>query len=224
MLIGSSKKLSKISSISIQVFESVVERVVDFKYLGVTFSSDMTRLDHLCELSTKINQRLGLLKRIKHLLPRSARLLYYNSLILPLFDYGDIIWGDKNNFMIMESLQVLPNKAAKIILDRPIHSSLSDALEELNWIKLDKRRHYHRCLYIYKSVNNLLTTHVTLTNLFDVHDYNTRNSQNFRLPAVKTNWGKQRLAYQAVKEWNSLPMNIRNCSSPKTFKTLFFNM
>ena len=91
MLIGSSKKLSKISSISIQVFDNVVERVVDFKYLGVTFSSNMTWSDNLCELSTKIKQRLGLLKRIKQLLLRSARLLYYNSLVLPLFDYGDII-------------------------------------------------------------------------------------------------------------------------------------
>lgn len=221
---GSSKKLSKISSISTQVFGRVVESVVDFKHLGVTFSSDMTWSDHIGELSIKINQRLGLLKRIKNLLPRSARLLYYNSLILPLFDYGDIVWGDKNNLTIMESLQVLQNKAAKVILDRPIYSSASDALQELNWVRLDKRRHYHRCLYIYKTINNLLTTHLTLINLFDVHRYNTRNSQNLRLPAVKTNWGKQRLAYQAVKEWNSLAMYVRNCSSCKTFKTLFFDM
>ena len=91
MPIGSSKKLSKISSISIQDFDIVVERMVDFEYLGVKFSSDMIWSDHLCELSTKINQRLGLLGRIRHLLLHSAILLYYNSLILPLFDYGDII-------------------------------------------------------------------------------------------------------------------------------------
>ena len=65
MLMGSSEKLSKISCISIRVFGSVVERVVDFKYLGVTFSSDMTWSDHLGELSTKINQTFGPLEKDK---------------------------------------------------------------------------------------------------------------------------------------------------------------
>ena len=32
----------------------------------------------------KINQRLGLLERIKSLLSRNARILFFNSLILPL--------------------------------------------------------------------------------------------------------------------------------------------
>ena len=102
MLIGSSSKLCKVNSISVHVYNSVVEGVEDFKYLGVTFSSDMTWSDHIDHLSAKINKRLGLLKRIKHLLPRFARLLYYNSLVLPLFDYGDIIWGDKNNSTLMQ--------------------------------------------------------------------------------------------------------------------------
>ena len=224
MLIGSSRKLCKIDSISIQVYDSAVERVEDFKYLGVTFSSDMTWSDHIDDLSAKVNKRLGLLKRIKHLLPRFARLLYFNTLILPLLNYADIIWGDKNNSTIMQSLQILQNKAAKVILDLPVHSSATDALHTLNWIKLDRRRQYHRSLYIFKCKNNLLSSHLSLLKSYDVHRYNTRNSQNFRLPAVMTNWGKQRLGYQAVKEWNALPLYIRNCTSIDTFKSLFFAM
>ena len=66
----------------------------------------------------KVNKRLGLLKRIKHLLPRHARVLYYNSLVQPLFDYGDLVWGD-NNCTLMQNLQIRQNKAAKVMLDRP---------------------------------------------------------------------------------------------------------
>ena len=58
----------------------------------------------------RTNCRLGLLIRIKHLLPRQARLLYYNCLVLPIFYYVDIIWGDKN-VVLMNSLQILQNKA-----------------------------------------------------------------------------------------------------------------
>jgi hypothetical protein len=58
-----------------------------------------------------------LLRRVKVFIPLKARLTIHNSLILPLFDYADIIWGDKNNTTLMDQLQILQNKAAKTILD-----------------------------------------------------------------------------------------------------------
>ncbi len=117
MIIGSSRKLSNIDSVTVKVAGSNIERVEEFSYLGITFSTNMTWTEHVNQLCSKISKRLGLLKRIKHLLPRYARLLFYKSLILPLFDYGDLVWGDKNNDVLMGNLQILQNKAAKVILD-----------------------------------------------------------------------------------------------------------
>ena len=102
------------------------------------------------------NQRLGLLNRIKHLLPFSARLLFYNSLVMPLFDYADLVWGDKHNVTLMTSLQVLQNKAAKIILDRPLYSSATHALATPKWVPSEKRRFQRRCIYVYKCLNGLV--------------------------------------------------------------------
>ena len=67
------------------------ENVEHFSYLGVTLSTTMNWNEHVAILSSKINKRLGLLRRIRHLLPHSARLLFYNCLVLPLFDYGDLL-------------------------------------------------------------------------------------------------------------------------------------
>ena len=89
--------------------------------------------NYIDNLMTKINQRLGLLRRVKSYLPLEARCILYTSLILPLLDYADIIWGDKNNSVLMNSLQILENKAAKLILDAPPLSSATDALKLLNW-------------------------------------------------------------------------------------------
>ena len=80
---------------------------------------------------SKVNQRLGLLRRIKHLLPYNARLLYYKSLVLPILDYAVKVWGDKDNAVLMNNLQVLQNKAAKLVLDKPLYSSATDALYQL---------------------------------------------------------------------------------------------
>ena len=67
------------------------------------------------------------------MLPRSGRILFFNSLILLMFDYADIVWGVKDNAVLMNNLQLLQNKAAKTILDRSFHSSVTDALEALGW-------------------------------------------------------------------------------------------
>ena len=152
----------------------------------------------------KINQRLGLLKRIKHLLPFRARLLFYKSLVMPLFEYADIVWGDKHNVTLMSSLQVLQSKGAKIILNRPLYSSSSEALASLKWLTLEKRRFYRRCVYVYKCVNGIVNHDMNLLRQEELHSHNTRNKQQLRLPRVKRNWGKQRTQYHAMKDYNSL--------------------
>ena len=97
MLIGSNRKVGDIRSLSVSIFDYSITSVNNFKYLGVFLSSDLTWAHHVDYIMPKINQRLGLLRRIRHLLPIGARLLFYNGLVLPLFDYADMVWGDKNN-------------------------------------------------------------------------------------------------------------------------------
>ena len=47
--------------------------------------------DHISAIVNKVNQRLGVLARVKQMLPLQSRLTLYNSLVLPLFDYSDIV-------------------------------------------------------------------------------------------------------------------------------------
>ena len=152
------------------------------------------------------------------MLPFGARLLFYNSLILPIFDYADIVWGDKNNVEAMSSLQILQNKSAKLILDRPLYSSATDAIQALGWIRLVDRRSYRRFLYIFKCLNNLTSNSLAFLKNTNIHNYNTRTKDNLRLPKVSKIWGKQRIEYQAVKEWNNLSQNVINSNNIQAFK------
>ena len=90
-----------------------------------------------------------MIKRIRHLFSLHAKLTLYNSLIIPLFDYGDTVWGDRNNDRLMGQLQVLQNKAAKVVLNLS-PSSLTEALDRLDLKTLSKRRHSHRCVMMQK--------------------------------------------------------------------------
>ena len=91
-----------------------------------------------------MNQRIALLNRIKHLLPLDARVALYNALIRPHFDFADTILGDRDNITLMHDLQVLQNKAAKVMLDLPNYASSTDALKTLEWPTLFQECLVHR--------------------------------------------------------------------------------
>ena len=168
--------------IAISVSVSDVKGVGHSKYLSVTLSSNFTWTEHV---STKINELLGLLRRIKSLLPRSALFFsmtvsFSRSLIMPtLFGGGG---GERGNALLMNNLQLLQNKAAKTILDRPFYSSATDTLEALSWLTLMKRRSFHRCLYYSITFINIYVNEISahsmdlLTNK-DVLGYDTLATQ-----------------------------------------------
>ena len=153
MLVGSNRKLESKMALTVSIFDHNVNNVNSFKYLGIFISSDFTWTNHVEYIAGKINQRLSLLKRIKHLLPFSARLLFYNSFVMPLFDYADLVWGDKHNITLMTSLQVLQNKAAKIILDRPLYSSATHALATLKGVF---REDVFMCISVYMDLLSMI--------------------------------------------------------------------
>ena len=65
-------------------------------------------------------KKLSLPRLLKFIYLLAARLTSFNSsFALPHFDYGEINWKDRGNSTLMDDLQVLQNKAARIILDLP---------------------------------------------------------------------------------------------------------
>ena len=52
-------------------------------------------------------------------------------MVLPVLDYADVTWGDKSSTTLMNKMQLLQNKAAKLILNMPKHSSATEALDRL---------------------------------------------------------------------------------------------
>ena len=76
MIIGSNRKLVGISSFTLSIFDTDINSVTSFKYLGVMLSSTFTWSDHIEYISCKFNKNLGLLHRIEYYLPYNARLLF----------------------------------------------------------------------------------------------------------------------------------------------------
>ena len=120
--------------------DEFLDKTACYKYLRVIINETLSWGDHVDYISTKVNLRLDILRRIRHLLPIHTRELYVKSMILPLLDYSEIVWGDKHNKTLMAKVQLLQGKAAKLILDKAKHSSATKAINELDWLVLSERR------------------------------------------------------------------------------------
>ena len=66
--------------------------------------------DRIDYISGKISKKLSLLRRIKSRLALNARITFFNSFILSLFDYGDIIRGDRGNASLISDLWFRANR------------------------------------------------------------------------------------------------------------------
>ena len=80
MIIGSSQRLNKIDSISCKVDNMDLDEVSSFKYLGIVINNRLTWQDHVDQMFSKINKKLGLLKRIRYCLPLDARLVFLTAM------------------------------------------------------------------------------------------------------------------------------------------------
>ena len=61
--------------------------------------------------------------------------------------------------------------------------------------------------------DGLIEHYLDIIGRSEFHGYNTRKKNTSRPTKVKGNWGKQRMNYQAVDDWNNFAIEIRNVST-----------
>ena len=94
-------------------------------------------------------------------------------MVIPILEYARIVWGHK---VLMDSLQILQNKAVNLVLDRTTHSSSTQALLDLNWMNLSTRRLMQQCLFMHNFINDSERNSM-ITRGSDYHSHNTRSKE-----------------------------------------------
>ncbi len=103
--------------------------------------------------------------------------MLYNILVLPLFEYGNIIYRTTDQTYLKQS-QILQNKGARMLLNCYYRTHIRDMLTELNWMTVKERADFHSTCLIYKCQNNLVPQYLVdhFNNISESHNYNTRSS------------------------------------------------
>ena len=218
MLFRSWQNLSKSPNFCIQLYGKTLQRVAKFSYLGVVLDENLSWKDHVEYVNSKVSSRLGLLTRTRSCLTLEASKQVYTSLLQPLFDYADVAWGEISEGCCKE-LHRLQNRAARIILQK---NTSNDTFCALNWLSLASRSKMHKCILVFKYLNNLVPKCLTqyLTGNADLHDHATRSSNDLQPLKSKRNMGKRTFKYAGSIYFNSLPSCVKSATSVNSFKKM----
>ena len=164
---------------------------------------------HVRNFIKKLGHRICVFNPICHMLDMKSRIAYYNGLVLPHLDYGEILWDDQPGLKSeMEQLQAFQNKFARKVLGKKVSSK--EALKELSWVPLEDRRRIHRCFLVQNAIKGNIPVHFeNFKSPLNTHGYNTRNGHLPRFGRIRTEWGRRLTCYQAAIEWQNLPLSIR---------------
>jgi len=70
-----------------------LERVKYVKFLGVLIDEKLNWKEHVNYIKTKVSKGIGIICRVRNVLPHRILLMLYNTLIHPYLSYCNIIWG-----------------------------------------------------------------------------------------------------------------------------------
>ena len=130
----------------------------------------------------------------------------------------DTVWGELS-IGCGKNLQRLQNRAAHIVQGR---STTDEAFQKLGWINLETQRIMHKCILVYKCLNNLAPPYFCDYFIRNncIHSHNTRNSNDLHLPAPKLSLGKNTFRYSGSILFNKLPRTLKGAPSLPNFKNL----
>ena len=135
---------------SLYLHGQVLNRVTTHKHLGMTFSDDMKWGAHIDIILKKAFNRLNGIRRLKQVISRTVKETLYKSLVLPLVEYGSVLF-DNCSAALKLRLERLHRNAAVIVTGAFRNTSFARLLSELGWDSLEDRRKLAR-LSLYKKM------------------------------------------------------------------------
>ena len=188
-----------------------IQWVDSAKFLGVFIDKNVDFKTHIEYVLSKISKNTGILYKIRDNLPLDAKINFYNSFILPYLEYNVLHWGGTNPSHLIKLINC-QKRAMRTLAsqdDRLTHTT--PLFHRYKLLKLIDLYKFHCMMDTFLKIKG---GHYRVA-----HERNTRNSQ-LALPKFhRLSRTQQSITFSGPELFNSLPVDIRNSTSSKIFKT-----
>ena len=137
---------------SLSIDGNPIASVSSTSYLGVIIDQDMTWKAHIDKIRKLIAPLVGIISKIRHIVPKSILLLLYNSMILPHICYCIEIWG--NTFSsLLKPLLILQKKVVRFITFSDARAHTASLFQQLGILNIYKQCEFNTCTFIFDLKN-----------------------------------------------------------------------
>ena len=155
MLVGSRQRVATLTQeLDLSINGISLKRVNSSKCLGVEIDEFLTWDAHISSVSKKVSSGIGVIKKIKPFVPSSNLISVYQSIVEPYLDYCSVVWDDISD-QLTDKLQILQNRAARVITGADYRTPSSDLLNKLGWSSLKEKRNKQKALIMFKIMNGM---------------------------------------------------------------------
>ena len=194
-----------------------IDIVNEYKYLGLYIDSDLKWMVHINHVKSKILPIIGILKRLRYVLPVVIKKQIYYAFIQSHLNYINIIWGSAPKIHI-KCIKVLQNYAIKHVYKLNYLEPTSNVYRISKLPNFDTLRKINLAKFLFKLQNNLIKSDLSLTLNSEIHSYSTRISNSFRVDYARTNFGKFAVLREAIHLYNTIPNEIKLTTQFLVFK------
>ena len=188
-----------------------IQNVPTFRYLGFVLDSTLNFKAHISDVIKKVIHKKYLLSRLMPFLNKNVALLIYKTMVLPYFDYCDVVYATActND---LEKLQRVQNKCLKTCLSLHNLHGTDDVHRQASSARLGPRRKAHLC--------NFMFTRQKRNDLLDTREIGTRqhDAPSFTVPFPHLESFKRSVKYNGAVTWNDLPKKLKQMDSLNVFK------
>jgi len=164
-----------------------------------------------------------MLGRCRNILSNDILLSLYFSLVYPYLIYCCIVWGGACATALFK-LQVLQNRAVRLITRSPFRSSADPLFKQLHLLKIADIRKLQIVLFMYKCKNLLLPNSCLGYCLINNRiSYDMRNRQDFLTPTFRTNIREQSISVMGPRVWQLIPIVLLHSESLDILKRAVYN-
>jgi hypothetical protein len=209
--------------LNIKIGIDFIEHVDKVKYLGILIDEKINFEEHINFVKNKISSIIGLLFKLRRILPLNAKKMIYFSLIHSNMAYACEVWGHCANTRI-ERVFVLQKKAVKAMCGLSYRSHSHPIFCEHSILPLRSLINFKACLHLHGSLNHYIRTNQSFLHNHDIHHHNTRNRNHlhfFRNLTVRN--GVRSILFKSKVLYNNpniVPENIKHLDKFKFKKNL----
>ena len=222
ILFGSKRKLTNYHDFSIVLSSGqIIKSKQSVVYLGLELNQYLDGEQIVLNILKKVHSRLRFLYRQANYFNAKVKKTICSALVLCLFDYSISSWYGGISKYYATKLQCAQNKIIRFILKEGFkyHINHSD-FEDLGLLNINTRAKQLRLNHIFNIFNDVCPDYMkqNFTRVTTVHNHNTRGSRcNFHVPKSNTH-SNSSYFYNAIKDWNGLPDDIKSISQKSVFK------